>query len=207
VTGIGVPLLIALYVACELIANITAGRPLELCGLQAPGGVFIYALTFTLIDLINERLGKTRARHVILGAFAANALLALYSDFVLSLPTPPFFSQRDAFVTVLGATPRIITASLFAYLVSSWIDVEIFAAWKARIGGGKWVRVLASNAVSTAVDSFLFVAVAFAGTLPLLPLITGQYVIKMAVTLLSLPLIYAARFISVSDGQAESSPT
>jgi queuosine precursor transporter len=206
VTGIGFPLILALYVACELIANITAGRPVELWGVQAPGGVFIYALTFTLIDLINERLGKARARQVVLGAFAANGLLALYSPFVLSLPTPSFFGQRDAFAAVLGATPRIITASLAAYLVSSWIDVEIFAVWKARIGGRKWIRVLTSNAVSTAVDSILFVAIAFAGTLPLLPLITGQYVIKMAVTFVSLPLIYAARYITLPDAPAESSP-
>ena len=206
-TGIGAPLLIALYVACELIANITAGRPLDLYGLQAPGGVFIYALTFTLIDLINERLGKTRARQVVAGAFAANALLALYSTFVLWLPAPSFFAHHDAYAIVLGATPRIILASLLAYLVSSWIDVEIFAVWKSRIGGRKWVRVLASNTVSTAVDSILFVTVAFAGTLPLLPLITGQYVIKMAVTFISLPLIYAARFISLSDGSSESLPT
>ncbi len=205
--GAGVPLLISLYVACELIANITAGRPLDILGVQAPGGVFIYALTFTLIDLINEKLGKIRACHVVIGAFAANALLALYSAFVLALPTPSFFLHHDAFATVLGATPRIISASLLAYLVSSWIDVEIFAAWKARIGGHKWVRVLTSNAVSTGVDSILFVGIAFAGTLPLLPLITGQYVIKMAVTLLSLPLIYATRFLSPVEASEESRPT
>lgn len=204
---IGVPLLISLYVACELIANITAGRPISLWGIQAPGGVLIYALTFTLIDLVNEKLGKIRARQVVIGAFCANALLALYSAFVLSLPAPSFFSQAEAYATVLGATPRIITASLLAYLISSWIDIEIFAAWKARIGGWKWVRVLASNAVSTAIDSAFFVTIAFVGTLPLLPLIRGQYVIKMAVTLVSLPLIYATRFIAPSEEARESPST
>jgi uncharacterized integral membrane protein (TIGR00697 family) len=206
VKGIGIPLLIALYVACELIANISAGRPLEIWGIQAPGGVFIYALTFTLIDLINERLGKTRARHVVIGAFAANLLLALYSTLVLSLPAPPYFTRQDAFAAVLGATPRIITASLLAYLVSTWIDVEIFAAWKAHIGGSAWVRVLTSNTLSTGIDSVLFVTIAFGGTLPLLPLITGQYLIKMVVTLVSLPLISAVRFLGLSGASADASP-
>lgn len=205
--GAGIPLLICIYVACELTANITAGRSLEIFGLQAPGGVIIYALTFTLIDLINEKLGKIRARHVVIGAFAANALLALYSAFILWLPAPPFFQRHDAFNTVLGATPRVVSASLLAYLVSSWVDVEIFAVWKARIGGRKWVRVLTSNAVSTGIDSMLFVTVAFAGSLPLLPLITGQYVIKMAVTLASLPLIYATRFLRLPEASEESPST
>jgi len=51
--------------------------------------------------------------------------------------------------------------------------------------------------VSTAVDSTLFVAAAFGGTLPLLPLIAGQYLIKMAITVVSVPLIYAARSVKV----------
>jgi hypothetical protein len=50
-----------------------------------------------------------------------------------------------------------------------------------------------SNAVSTAVDSLVFVTLAFAGVLPVLPLVVGQYVVKMVVTVLSLPLIYGIR--------------
>jgi len=205
VSGFGPTLLVALYIACELIANITAGRAVEVAGISAPGGVFIYALTFTLIDLVNERLGKRGAQRVVLAAFVANLLLALYASLILALPVPSFFNRQDAFLAVLGATPRIIGASLSAYLVSSFIDVEIFAAWKARVGGYKWARVLISNSVSTGVDSAVFVVLAFAGTLPLFPLIVGQYLIKMAVTVCSLPLIYATRFIEVSGGQAEAS--
>jgi queuosine precursor transporter len=194
--GLAITLIVTLYVACELIANITAGRAVSLFGFTAPGGVFIYALTFTLIDLINERLGKAGAQKVVAGAFAANVLFALYTMLVLALPAPAFFEHGDAFTAVLGATPRIVVASLTAFLVSSLIDVEIFAAWKQRVGGHKWVRVVASNAVSTAIDSALFVAIAFAGLLPLLPLILGQYLIKMAVTVVSIPLIYAIKDVS-----------
>ena len=71
------------------------------------------------------------------------------------------------------------------------MDAELFAWWRARVGGYRWGRVLVSNAVSTAVDSIVFVTLAFAGVLPVLPLVVGQYVVKMAVTVVSLPLIYA----------------
>jgi uncharacterized PurR-regulated membrane protein YhhQ (DUF165 family) len=47
--------------------------------------------------------------------------------------------------------------------------------------------------VSTALDSAVFVTLAFAGILPVLPLVVGQYVIKMIVTVVSLPLIYGIR--------------
>ena len=188
-----VTLLIGLYVACELIANITASKPVVVGGIVVPAAVFLYTLTFTLIDLINERLGKHGARQVVATAFAANLLLAGYIQFVIWLPAAPFYSAGAAFAGILGSTPRIVCASLLAYLASSFVDTEIFAWWRRSIGGPKWVRVLSSNAVSTLVDSVLFVGIAFAGVLPVWPLVQGQYIMKLGVTALSLPLIYAVR--------------
>src|SRR5512136_2502557 len=154
-------LLIALYVACELIANVTASKPVTLGPLTVPSAVFIYTLTFTLIDLVNERMGRTRARRVIYSTLAANLLLAAYCRLAIALPAAPFYSNSGAFASVLGSTPRIVAASLVAYLVSSLIDTHIFGWWKDRVGGAKWVRVLASNSVSTAVDTALFISLAF----------------------------------------------
>jgi len=39
----------------------------------------------------------------------------------------------------------------------------------------------------------MFITIAFFGILPLLPLICGQYVVKMGITVISVPLIYLAR--------------
>jgi uncharacterized integral membrane protein (TIGR00697 family) len=188
-------LVIGLYIACELIANVVSVKPLALgrFGVVVPAGVFIYALTFTLLDVIHERLGKQGARQVIGTAFVANLLLAGYAQLTVSWPAPAFFDGQDAVARVLGAAPRIVAASLIAYLVASLVDAEIFAWWRARVGGYRWARVLVSNAVSTAVDSVVFVTLAFAGVLPILPLVVGQYVVKMVVTVLSLPLIYGIR--------------
>lgn len=196
-------LIIGLYIACEIIANVTAAKPVTVWGVTAPGGVFIYALTFTLIDLINERLGRKGARRVVVAAFAANILLALYTTIIITLPSPAFFTGGEAFRTALGSTPRIVAASLGAYLVSSLIDVEVFAAWKRRVGGHKWARVLASNTVSTGVDSTVFVVAAFGGSIPLVPLIVGQYLIKMAVTFLSIPLIYVTKYFKGSSSTSD----
>ena len=189
-------LIVGLYVACELIANITAGKPVLLPGgITVPAAVFIYALTFTLIDLVNDRLGKQGARYVVCAAFLTNLLLAAYIQFAIWLPPAPFYGEeaQAAFAGVLGSTWRIVTASLIAYLVSTLIDVQVFAWWRERIGRYRWARVLVSNAVSTLIDSAVFITIAFLGVMPVLPLIAGQYLVKMAVTLVSIPLIYAVR--------------
>jgi uncharacterized integral membrane protein (TIGR00697 family) len=189
-------LIIGLYIACEIIANVTASKPVMLPGgIIVPAAVFIYAITFTLIDLVNERLGRQGARHVVYTAFLANLLLAVYTQFAIRLPPAPFYGAEGqaAFSNVLGSTWRIVLASLAAYLASSLIDVQVFAWWRERVGRFKWLRVLASNAVSTLVDSVIFIFLAFGGVMPVWPLIVGQYVVKMAVTVVSIPLIYLVR--------------
>jgi uncharacterized integral membrane protein (TIGR00697 family) len=102
--------------------------------------VFIYAIAFALIDLVNEQLGKRGARYVVYTAFLANLLLAAYSVFAMRLPPAPFYDDEDqaAFASVLGSTWRIVLASLTAYLVSSLIDVQVFARWRERVGCYKW---------------------------------------------------------------------
>ncbi len=186
-------ILIGIYIACELIANVTASKPVQLYGIIVPSAIFIYTITFTLIDLINESLGKEGARKVILAAFFANLLLAAYVQFAIYLPSASFYRGDDAFRNVLGNTPRIVFASLTAYLISSLIDAEIFAFWRVHVRGPKWIRVLVSNAISTGVDSIIFITIAFYGLMPVWILIKGQYIVKMAITFLSLPLIYIVR--------------
>lgn len=187
-------MIIGLYIACELIANVTASKPVTLpFDIVVPAAVFIYAITFTLIDLVNDKLGKQGARYVIYTAFAANLLLAAYTQFAINLPSPDYYDGQQAFASALGSTWRIVAASLTAYLVSSLTDVQVFAWWRERIGHHRWARVLASNAISTAVDSVVFILIAFWGVLPVWPLIRGQYIVKMAVTVLSVPLIYTVK--------------
>lgn len=185
---------VGLYVACEIIANVTAGRPVQFFGLIVPSAVFIYTVTFTLIDVIHEIYGKAGARKVVYGAFAANLMLAAYAYLIIHLPAPSFFTEGKAYETVFGSTPRIVFASLAAYLVSSLVDVEVYHLWKSYIQRFKWSRVLISNGISTLVDSALFITLAFYGKMPVLPLIFGQYVVKMSITILSLPIIYTSSY-------------
>ena len=186
-------LLIGLYIGCELIANVTASKPVQIAGIVVPAAIFIYTLTFTLIDLINETLGKQGARKVIFASLIANLLLAAYTQLAVVLPPASFYQGQEAFSAVLGNTPRIVFASLIAYLISSLMDAEIFALWKSHMRGPKWARVLISNAISTGIDSMVFITLAFYGLMPLWALIQGQYLVKMGITVISLPLIYLVK--------------
>jgi uncharacterized integral membrane protein (TIGR00697 family) len=184
------PIMLAgLYIACELVANITASKISIIGPFAVPAAVYIFTITYTLLDVINRVLGPQEARRIIMVAFVCNALLALYSFLAVALPPAPFWDGQEAFARTLGSTPRIVVASLLAYLVSSHLDVSIYAWLSKRVA--PWARVLVSNGLGLGADTVIFITLAFAGTgVALTSLMLGQYVIKMVVTVISIPLIY-----------------
>jgi uncharacterized integral membrane protein (TIGR00697 family) len=190
---------IAIYIACEIISNVTAAKPVQVGPIVVPAAIFLYAITFTLLDVLHHELGYRGLRSVIWAGFAANALLALYAWFAVALPPASFYRNADAFSRVLGSTPRIVIASLLAYVISSFTDREIYHWVVSRWGAQPWLRVVSSNAVSTLVDSVLFITIAFAGVFPVVSLIVGQYVIKMAVAVVSIPIVYMTRAPRAAD--------
>jgi len=182
-------LLASVYIAAEVIANVTAGRLVQLGPLVLPGAIFIYALTFTLRDAIHTAGGLAVARAVVWGGFLANALLALYGLFVLALPAPLWFEDA-AYRAVLGQSARVVVASLTAYLVAQLANTYLFEG----IRGGLIAKVTGSNAVAILLDTVVFITLAFAGTgAPLFNMMLGQLLFKFVISLLLLPLVYAVR--------------
>ena len=196
-------LLVGTYVMCQAIADIGATKLIELGGVVMPGGTFIFALTFTLRDVIHKRLGKEWARAAIFAAAGLNILLAVSLAIIARLPSPVFFDLGDSWGAIFAIIPAITIGSIVAEMVSELTDTEVYHAWRNRFPAApQWSRVLVSNMASLPVDSVVFTLLAFVLLPPLfgaeaMPfgaaaarIISGQILYKAAVTLISLPLIY-----------------
>ncbi len=190
-------MLVGLYITFQLIADVTATKIVDIAGITLPAGTFIFALTFTWRDALHKRLGREWARAAIITAAAANIVMALYFWLAIGLPPAPFWGGQDSFAAVLGFVPRITAASIIAEVISELLDTEVYHVLARRIPGRhQWLRVLGSNGISLPVDSAVFVTLAFAGTMPAAGLVSialGQIAFKMAVTVVSIPLIYLVR--------------
>ena len=85
-------------------------------------------------------------------------------------------------------------ASILAEVIAELTDTEVYRIWVERITKRyQWARVLTSNAISVPIDSILFSWVAFGGILPnavVWSIVLANILVKGAVTILSLPLIY-----------------
>lgn len=187
--------LIGLYVACQLIADVNAVKLVSLFGLVFPAGTAIYAITFTVIDMIHKRLGKQVARAVIVMAGLMNVLMAGYFWLTVQMPFPVFWGLQEGYGAVLSVVPRIVVASIIAEVVSELVDREFYSLWmRWALGRWQWARVVLSNAVSVPLDSLLFTTLAFWGTPHFAwALVLGQIVLKYLISLLALPGIYGVK--------------
>jgi uncharacterized integral membrane protein (TIGR00697 family) len=179
-----------------LITSTVAGAKLIALpfGLSASATVLSYTLTFVVLDTLAEIFGGAAARFVIHIGLASMVLAASYLEIAARLPAPAGFATQAAFAAVLSSSGRIWLAGWLAYVVSQRLDVWLYLLLKrtGHAGGSITRRALVSLALGQLVDTAVFVTVAFGGTTRLLPVLAGQYAIKLILAGASVPLVSAA---------------
>ncbi len=184
-------LLVSLFTGSLVIASVISSKIISIGGIVLPAGILAYCITFVASDVISEIWGKEKARQVVFGGFAALVVCLGLIHLALSWPGAVFWDNQEAYDSILGTAPRIIMASLAAYLVSQNHDVWAFHYWKKMFQGRHlWIRNNLSTAGSQVIDSIIFITLAFYGIMPLIPLIAGQILIKIIIALLDTPVVY-----------------
>ncbi len=190
-------LVIAAYVAAQILADIGSLKIALVGGFSIDGGTFIYPLTFTLRDMVHKQLGRRAARTIIIAAAGINLLMAGYFAFLSALPPDPSWALQEAFAGVLTPVWRIVIASIAAEVFSELLDTEVYHLWITRITRRyQWARVLISNSFSIPVDSLIFCWGAFGGVLPAVivwSIFWANVLIKGITTLIGLPAIYLVK--------------
>lgn len=168
--------LILAIVAAALLAftaNYYASTFVDVGILTFAVGTLTFALSYTLADYIRRYHGRSAT----IVAVAAGALGTL--------------AWTVAFDGGLG---RIVLASLTSLAIASAVDIRMQTL---LLSGPIWRLVLFSNAVSLAVDTVVFTLLAFLGVdgVRILNLIAGDYVVKIVMSLISIPLIYGVTMV------------
>lgn len=183
-----------LFITSLLLANILASKIVILGGLILPAAIILYPFTFLFTDVVAETEGKESAHRLVMMGFYMSLLMVLVLIVGKLLPAAPFWPHQDAYNAILGSTPRIVLASMTAYLISQNHDVWAFHFWRTRTGGRHlWLRNNLSTLVSQLIDSVIFIGIAFGGLYPLktiLIMMGSQYLVKAAIAVLDTPFCY-----------------
>ena len=223
--------ILALFVTALVTAQLTASKILAIPIPTAvprigetiflPGAALAYALTFFASDCYGELYGRRDAQVMVNVGFVMNfVLLALVWSTILAPGRNAEFAAQ--FEGVLAPATNIVAGSLLAYIVSQNWDVIVFHRLReATEGDFLWLRNIVSTATSQAIDTVIFVGIAFY-LLPtyvgigmetpwsvVVTLMLGQYLLKLLIALVDTPFVYAVVGVvrSRADAAAKAAVT
>ena len=190
-----IDILTAFFAVVLILSNITSSKIVSLGGwISFDGGTILFPLAYIFGDLLTEVYGYSRARRVIWIGFGMNILMVAVFWAVGKLPAAADWGMQDSYNNILGVIPRIVLASLAAYLIGEFLNSYVLAKLKIKTGGKFfWLRAIGSTAVGQFFDTTIFLTVAFIGVLPwsLLGAIwLTNYIFKIGVEIVLLPATY-----------------
>ncbi len=204
-------------VVCLVSSNLFATKVFALgAGITLPGAVIVFPISYILNDCICEVWGYTRARLVIWLAFAANFFVVILGQIVAWLPAADFWQGGEHFNFVFNMAPRVTAASLLAFLAGSTMNALVMSKMKLYSGGRRFaLRAIVSSVAGEALDSLIFIPIAFIG-IPfgaMLPMMAFQVGFKVIYEIIVLPVtsfvvakVKAAEQVDVFDSGISYNP-
>ena len=187
--------LTVLFVSSLLISNVITSKQILLpFNITMTGAIYIFPITYVLSDLFSEVYGYRWSRITCYLAFAMNLLMVTMFTLAIKTPSPSYWNDQAAFETVLGSTPRVLFASLLAFVVGDFVNDKVFKKMKAKyIGTHKrfGLRAIISSVVGELVDSLIFLPIAFFGKMPIKTLVImtiTQVFVKTGYEIIILPI-------------------
>lgn len=186
-----------LFVVSLVISNIITSKQVLLpFDITMTGAVCIFPITYVLSDVFSEIYGYKWSRFTCYLGFMANLFAVIIFSIVIATPSPDYWQNQAAFEVVLGNTPRILFASLLAFVIGDLVNDRVFKRFKEKHPNdhkGFGFRAILSSLCGELVDSLIFLPLAFWGEMPIQTLITMticQVGIKTGYEVLVLPLTH-----------------
>ena len=194
-----------LFNVCLIAANLLETKVINLFGLTVTAGLLVFPVSYIINDCIAEVWGFRKARLIIWTGFAMNFFVVSLGLLAVAIPAAPFWQGEEHFNFVFGMAPRIVAASLAAFLVGSFLNAYVMSRMKLRSGGKYFsMRAIASTVVGETADSLLFFPIAFGGVIAwpeLAQMMVLQIVLKSLYEVIILPVtVRVVRFIKRVDG-------
>lgn len=184
------PFLSMLFVVGFVTSNIGSSKLMSVMGITMTGGIIAFPLSYIIGDIITEVYGYKRSRQLIWGAIISNILMILILEVTIHADPSPFWHNQEAYHTILGSVPRIVAASLISYAFGEFINSYILAKMKLSSKQPLIMRLIASSLLGIVTDSLIFVAISYAGELPLLSLIFLGFKVYVIKTVLEIILMF-----------------
>ncbi|MDR3624863.1 MAG: queuosine precursor transporter [Chlamydiales bacterium] len=183
--------LLATTVVSWIFANLFVLKQIELFGLSVTASDAFSVGGSIGIALLNEFYGKKFAKRAVFLGFYLLVIFAIMSWIQLAYQPSSSDTMHVHYANILGTMPRLVLASLVAYLVSSLMNVA-FSAFLQKIANGRYVliRTVLVVGVVQLLDTLLFTYLGLYGILlSLSSIVLFSFIIKCFSLIISAPLV------------------
>ena len=187
-------LILGLFVCILIVSNIASTKIVELGPFTFDGGTILFPISYIFGDVLTEVYGYAGSRRAIWSGFFALTIFAVVILVVGWMKPAPEWNNQAAYTAILMTAPRITLASIIAYFCGEFSNSLIMSKMKIKMQAKHlWMRTIGSTIVGEAVDSVVFVTVAFAFVLPnslLISIMISNYIFKTFYEIIATPLTY-----------------
>ncbi len=182
---------------CIVIANIQVNKLVVLFGASATLGNIAYGGIFLIEDILAENYGKQYAKTIISIGFLTMVFTTLVMNLAILITPASADMAQDAIKTLFTPMFRLTIASLLAYSVSTYVDMNLYQFIKNFSPSFKniWIRNNLSTLISQIVDGVIFTLIAFLGvydTKTMLSIMFSTYFMKLIISAADTPFVYMA---------------
>ena len=188
-------ILTVIFIVALLVSNVITWRQIALpFWITMTGAIIIFPITYILSDVFSEVYWYRRSRITCYMWFGCNLIMSLVFIAVINMKAPEYFTNAEAYSMVLWNTWRVLCASLLAYVIWDFVNDKLFQKMKLKHpNDNKWFgwRAILSSLAWETVDTWIFIPLAFIGTMPnntLLIMIITQIILKVVYEIIILPI-------------------
>ncbi len=176
-----------IYGGLVCMAGVLGTKIVAIGPLTVEAGIFAFLQLVVLSSAIAELHGKEVAGKLVRYGFIPLILSAILIQLVIALPAASFWTQQEAFKSILGQGSRMMFAGLISYGISQTLNVALFDRLRSGTGSLVWLRGGIAAVVSQIVDTGIFLTIAFLGVLPLMPLLISGITAKVVLSVVMVP--------------------
>lgn len=190
--------LVALMPIYLITGNVFAESFFTILGVTQSLAVPIYCATFLVSNIVSEFYGKQEAKRAVLVGFLGQLVFVVAMILITHSNILP--SSLENFQQTFKILPRLILASMVAYLASQLLDVLFYNMIRRKTGEKMlYVRNSFSTWIAQFIDTTLLVVIAFWGVAPfdtwgkMATFIVSTWLFKVAVGFFDNIFIYLAK--------------
>lgn len=182
-----------------ILANIMITKSVDLLGMGATLGNVLFASNFLTTDILTENYSYKEAKKgVKFAIFAVIFFLIITQIALLYIPNNNDIAN-DSFITLFTLAPRITLASVVLFIISNFIDINLYEFLRKKSNGKKmWLRNNLCTIISNGSENFLFYIVSFLGILPISSILSSAIsatIIEIIIAILDTPFLYLSKKI------------